>query len=98
MARVPGRQKKRIREMKYRRKLKKRYSAFHCILPPAIPVDMNNKWADEDEEGFVRYRRSYNPGRAKYLRKLSNRIVRKRKDVPSRGGYRKCFDYWWTLW
>ena len=34
-----------------------------------------------------------------YLKKLSNRTVRRCKDLPSgRCGYRKCFDLWWALY
>lgn len=40
-----------------------------------------------------------NSNQQKYYKRLSNRIVRRNNDIPAKGnGYRKCFDYWWTLY
>lgn len=39
-----------------------------------------------------------NSNQQKYFKRYSNRITR-REDIPAKGnGYRKCFDYWWTLY
>ncbi len=38
------------------------------------------------------------PGYTKYLRKISNRRVRK-SDIPLKGcSYKRLFDYQWELW
>lgn len=36
-------------------------------------------------------------GRGKRLRRISNRKVRKAKNIGSFGNYRKVYDYWWEL-
>lgn len=44
---------------------------------------------------YVKYMKNSNT--QKYLKRRSNRIVR-RSDIPLKGnGYRKCFDYWWFM-
>lgn len=36
--------------------------------------------------------------RKKYFKRASNKAVRRAKTVPAKGnGYRKVFDYWWTI-
>lgn len=42
--------------------------------------------------------RFYQGKRAKYLRRCSNKKVRRTKETYQRGQYRKVFDYWWRLW
>lgn len=45
---------------------------------------------------YIHYKKS-SSNKEQFFKKYSNRVVRK-KDVPRRGnGYRKCFDYWWTI-
>ena len=95
---VTKKQQKRQRDRDYKRKLRRISYAYNSRrLAPAIPVDINGKYAEEDDIDFVRYKRSYNYRGAKNLRRFSNRKVRKTMCVYSRGGYRKCFDYWWEL-
>ena len=91
-------QLKRQRERKYKRKLRRIAFGHHRCMPPAFPIGLNRKYAEEGEDGFVRYKRSYSPRRGKWLKKFANKVVRRNKDVPSRGCYKKCFDYQWTIW
>ena len=45
---------------------------------------------------YVHYKKS-SSSKEQFFKKYSNRVVRK-ANVPLRGsGYRKCFDYWWTI-
>ena len=49
---------------------------------------------DEDKGRLVRY---WPGSRAQYLRRVSNRRVRKARGSYPRELYRKIFDYWWEL-
>ena len=51
-------------------------------------------WYNEEKRRWIRF---YKSKRAKYLRNLSNRKVRRTKDIPNGGSYRRTFDYWWEL-
>ena len=51
-------------------------------------------WYDEHKGRFVRY---WPGSRAKFLRRVGNRRVRKARGLYPRGLYRKVFDYWWEL-
>lgn len=51
-------------------------------------------WYDESK-GF--WKRIYTPRIGKYLRKLSNRKVRRTKYIPNGSSYKRNFDYWWEL-
>lgn len=92
------RQRKRYRNQKYQKKLKKLWNYNRNWYPtPAYPVDKDKEFTNTEEE-IVRYMREYSPRRAKYLRKISNKRVRKAKEIFSRCGYKKLFDYQWELW
>lgn len=95
---VTKKQKKRLTDQKYKRKLRKLWKESTGWGSGAFPVDINGNYVRDDEEEFVRYKRQYNPRRAKYLRRIGNKKVRKGKDIPSRSGYRKVFDFCWELW
>lgn len=50
----------------------------------------------DDEEYYIRF---YRGKRSKYLKKLSNKKVRKYDgEISGKGGYKKLFDYWWELY
>jgi hypothetical protein len=50
---------------------------------------------NEKEDRYVRW---YLSGVRKYAKWCSDRAVRNRNDFSLKGaGYRKCFDYWWTI-
>lgn len=52
---------------------------------------------DEDKGRYVRYSPSNTPGYTKFLKKVSNRKIRKSKDVVNHGAYKRQYDYWWAL-
>ena len=55
-------------------------------------------WFDEDKSRYIKYSASNTPGYTKFLRRVSNKKVRKAKDIGSRSGYRRLYDYWWILY
>ena len=87
-------QKKRYRDKKYQRHLKGIFYRNH-FLSGAYPV---NKEGEYDPDNPVRYKREYNPPRARWIKRHCNKRIRRRKDVPNRGGYHKASEYWWELW
>lgn len=61
-------------------------------------LDKYSWWAVyfDDKKGF--YKRYYLSGRKKFIRKCSNKKVRKSVGFSLKGaGYRKCYDFWWEL-
>ena len=92
-------QRKRNRDRRYKAKAKRKYQDLKNSFPsPFYPVGKDGGY-ESDENKIVRYKRDYNPPRAKWLRKVSNKKVRKEKEIPSKGsGFKKLFDYWWNLW
>ena len=53
---------------------------------------------DEDRQFYYKYTASNTPGYAKSLRRIGNKKVRNSADTFNRGGYRKQYDYKWTLY
>ena len=53
-------------------------------------------WYDRESGRYHRYYVS-DYKLAGFLRKRANRAVRRAKDIPCGGGYKRVFDYWWTL-
>lgn len=54
---------------------------------------INGRW--EMIGKYIKYNKNSN--RQRFYKKHSNRIVRK-SDIPHKGnGYRRYFDYWWTM-
>lgn len=91
-------QKKRIRDEKYKGHLRQLWNENKRWFSSCYPCDSKGSYAEENSEDFVRYKRVYNPRRAKFLRRIANKKVRKSKNVPRRGGYKKVYDYVWELW
>lgn len=52
---------------------------------------------DEERGFYVRYYARGGSGYPKWLRTVANRKVRRAKNVPQCGGYRRIYDYWWEL-
>ena len=52
---------------------------------------------DEDKGRYKRYYSHGGSGYPKWLRTVANRKVRRAKNVPQGGGYRRVYDYWWEL-
>ena len=55
-------------------------------------------WFDREKQRFIRYSPSDSSAYPKYLKRLSNKRVRKYIGcLPNGCSYRKLFDYWWEL-
>lgn len=94
-------EKKRRRNRKYFCKQLRIYDALKRWYPtPMWPRYENDEWRDESEKGEILYFRTSHHNRYKqWLKKQSNKRVRKTKGVPKRGkGFKKIFDLWWELW
>ena len=52
---------------------------------------------DSRKDRYIRYTWNKN-GQPRYLRRCGHRKVRRMRDVPDRGGYRRVYDYWWNLY
>lgn len=99
------------REIQYKSYLK--ILSNHCNYYPSMVVprdrDGNNlyiskkfpEWSD-DEKDIAYYKRYYrgnhNGNRYQFYKKYANKVVRRYKGEIYKGnGYKKCFDYWWTV-
>lgn len=54
-------------------------------------------WYNEERGFYYKYTASNTPGYTKQLKRISNKKVRKSLALSSHGGYRKLYDYKWTL-
>lgn len=54
-------------------------------------------WYDGEKGRYIRVWISGRGGRPKYLRKRTNKKLRRCKDLLNYGKYRKVFDYWWEV-
>lgn len=95
-------QKKRVRDKKHKEKQSRIYNALSNWYPtPMWPRYKNDEWwRDEGERGKILYFRTSHHNRYKqWLKKQSNKKIRRTKGVPKRGkGFKKIFDLWWELW
>lgn len=94
--------KKRKRDIKYKKHLKF-LAEYSCYPHPAYAMDKNRNYIRENICDTVYYRRAYRGNHKNsgsfYLKRQSNRMVRRYKDEIHKGGsYRKVFDYWWGLY
>ena len=55
-------------------------------------------WVDKDSGRYIKYSASNTPGYTKFLRRASNRKVRRATDIYRYGSYKKLYDCWWTLY
>lgn len=78
------------RSKENRRRLKKLYESTKNSYGAGA-------WFSDRKQRYIRYAPSNTPGYTKYLRRISNRKVRHRKELLNHGAYKKAFDYWWTL-
>ena len=99
-----------IREQERKHKQHIKNLADNCqgYPSPAYPVDKHGNrvpdnewyiWFPEDEKReFAYYKRQYRGKRSKYLKKLSNRKIR-RYEGELHNGYHchRLFDFWWEL-
>lgn len=78
------------RKVEDNKRLKKTHSETKTFFGRGV-------WFDDDKNRYVKCTPSNTPGYTKYLRKLSNRRVRKAKDKLNNSSYKKIYDYWWEL-
>lgn len=53
----------------------------------------------KEAENGKTYIKIYSRGKiSKYLKVRAHRAERRHSDLPHRGGYKKSFDYWWSLY
>ena len=57
----------------------------------------NGAYFDEDKQRFIRYYPYGRPGYTKFLKRKTNKRVRKDNNLPRYSGYKRCYEYWWTL-
>ena len=54
-------------------------------------------WYNEEKGRYIRFYARGSHGSTKWLRTVANHKVRRAKNVPQGGGYRRVYDYWWEL-
>lgn len=88
---------KRSRKEKYNNKLKRLYDSCRGYPSPVIKYD----WINFEDVELPYYKRSYKGNhkgsRYKFYKKHSNKLVRRSNYISNYGGYKKIFDYWWTV-
>ena len=52
---------------------------------------------DEYKQRYIRYYTSGRSGYTKFLKRKTNKKVRKDNNLPRYSGYKRCYDYWWIL-
>lgn len=52
---------------------------------------------DARKRRFVRYWASNTPGYTKYLRRQTNKKIRRSDELYQGGLYKKAFEYWWAI-
>lgn len=87
---------RRFASVKHKRKLMKiiDYQRFYSHMGY---VDWD--WVDgvlQKTGQYIKYPKNNN--RQKFLKRYSNKVVRKYTNNLRGNQYRKCFDYWWTLY
>ena len=65
---------------------------------PAYMMDKDRDYTSDPEE-MMFVSRIYRGHRSKYLKRISNKKIRRyNKEIKSRGGYKRIFDYWWEMY
>lgn len=54
-------------------------------------------WYDERKHRYVRFYSCRTPGYTKWLRRQSNKRLRRSPNIYKGKQYKKLFDYWWEL-
>lgn len=97
---VKYRESKAERRIKYDRRHKRHMESLvgTTRYPSGVTrVGHDNCWTDDPNE--TKYlKRWYRGSRSSWLKRMSNKQLRRYKgEVPNRGGYKKVYDYWWEL-
>lgn len=91
------RAERRRRNEVYKKHLERLSKDGRCYPSPAWPRDEYNRNIWNSEEAPVWYKRGYRGQLSKYLKKLSNKKVRKYDGDIRNNKYRRIFDFWWSL-
>lgn len=95
------RRTKRERDKKYKNHLKQLYGSSNTYSSPVRRVD---KVYDEDQHSYIPldhpyYTRQYRRHYSKYLKRQSNKKIRRYKGELHNGNMcHKLYDYWWDLY
>lgn len=85
------------REMKHKHQKKLIWIIHNCGYNPAAGY-LDWDWVDgiwQPVGKYIKYPKNSNSQR--FWKRHSNKIVRKKKTLFQGNQYRKCFDYWWTM-
>lgn len=77
-------------KMVEKRKLKRTYAATHSRYGSGV-------WYDDRKQRYVRIYIG-SPGYGKFLRRISNKRLRKDKRLYQGSAYKRIYDYWWELY
>lgn len=85
-----SRMTKNERKEKYKARLKK-LNEITNGYPPIVSC--------EEKDGKIHYKRWYRGKRSKYLKRQSNKRIRRYKgDLPKGNQNHKLFDFWWEMY
>lgn len=103
MNRKEKNRKKYANDLKHKRRLERLAREIEYYPGPAMLVDeryVGNGEYEPLEKPYVRkLYKSSNAERYSYYKNYSNRKIRRNKlvSIPKGGGYKKHFDYWYTV-
>ena len=99
-SRKPRKFNKYERKERYKKKLEHLADQASGYPSGAYRVGYDGWWTDDkNNTKYIKrcYRGNHGSKRSRHLKTIGNRRVRKQKIVPSKGGYKKVFDFWWEL-
>lgn len=91
-------------KVEHRRRLEKLYGNAGDWYPCPVgwsayaPFDWTNPGSTRAHADDAYLKRYYRSRYAKYARVMSNRKVRRTRNVPQHCGYRRVFDFWWEIY
>ena len=65
---------------------------YRTIFPEGSLEEAGNQQVGK----YIKYPKNSNAEH--FWKRHSNRIIRRRNEIYRGNQYRKCFDYWWTLY
>ena len=89
---------RRLNDRKYKNHIKYLSDIkYGCYIAPAYYYTGKPRNSRNDKNCY--YKRIYRGSRSSYLKKVSNKTIRRNKDIEIKSGnfYRKLFDYWYEL-
>lgn len=95
--------RKRFKESVNRKREKEKAKLYHGRYLVDEDVISRGKFIPRSEDKIYAkrfYRGKHRNSRSSYYKKISNRTVRRTPidvEIPDGGGYRRRYDYWWTV-